>query len=232
MTSGSTDRPRPRFLIADDHAIFAETLKVYLERAYAVVGMVFDGRALVEVALRLKPEVIIADVAMPILNGLEAARRIKERAPNIRFVFLTMRDDPNLAAAALELGPVAFVLKHSTGPELMEAIDHVLRGKSYLTPKLRSENWAAAKVRARQFTKELTPRQKDIVQLFAEGRPIKQIAGVLNLSEKTVEFHKHHIMEAFNLKSNAELVLFALKSGLISVDPLLPEQARAARGRG
>jgi DNA-binding NarL/FixJ family response regulator len=232
METVSPDRSRLRFLIADDHVIFADALRVYLERVYRVVGVVSDGRTLIEAALNQKPDVIVADVAMPVLNGLDAARRIKAQVPNMKFIFLTMRDDPNLAAAALELGPVAFVLKHSTGPELMEAIDHVLRGKSYLTPKLRSENWAAAKVRARQFTKELTPRQKDIVQLFAEGRPIKQIAGVLNLSEKTVEFHKHHIMEAFNLKSNAELVLFALKAGLISVDPLLPEQARAARGRG
>jgi DNA-binding NarL/FixJ family response regulator len=223
---------RPRFLIADDHAIFAESLRVYLERTYLVVGVVSDGRALVEEALKLRPEVIIADVAMPILNGLDAARRIKEQAPNIKFVFLTMRDDPNLAAAALELGPIAFVLKHSTGTELLKAIDSVLRGKSYLTPKLRAEDWIATKARARQFTKDLTTRQREIVQLFAEGRSMKEIAGLLNLSEKTVEFHKHHIMEAFNLRSNAGLILFALKHGLISVDPEPLGRARAARHGG
>jgi DNA-binding NarL/FixJ family response regulator len=126
-------------------------------------------------------------------------------------------------------GPsTAFVLKHSTGPELREAIEQVLRGKSYLTPKLRAQDWVAEKARARQFAKELTPRQKDIVQLFAEGRSIKQIADVLELSEKTVEFHKHHIMEAFNLKSNAELVLFAVKHGLVSVDAQLSGYTRAA----
>jgi DNA-binding NarL/FixJ family response regulator len=231
MENVSPDSSRLRFLIADDHVIFAEALRAYLERVYRVVGVVSDGRALIEAALNLRPDVIVVDVAMPVLNGLDAARRIKEQVPNMKFIFLTMRDDPNLAAAALELGPVAFVLKHSTGPELLEAIDLVRRGKPYLTPKLRAENWAATKARARQFTKELTPRQKDIVQLFAEGRPIKQIARVLDLSEKTVEFHKHHIMEAFHLKSNAELVLFALKSRLISVDSELPEQARAAHGR-
>ena len=225
------DRSRLRFLIADDHAIFAETLRVYLERVYRVVGVVPDGRALIEAALDLKPDVIVVDVAMPVLNGLDAARRIKEQAPNMKFIFLTMRDDPNLAAAALELGTIAFVLKHSTGPELLEAIDHVLHGKSYLTPKLRAENWAATKARARQFIKDLTPRQKDIVQLFAEGRSMKQIAGLLNLSEKTVEFHKHHIMEAFNLKSNAELILFALKQGLISVEVEPLVHARAAHNR-
>ena len=224
----SMERCRPRFLIADDHAIFAEALKGYLERTYPVVGVVSDGRALIEAAIRLRPEGIVVDVAMPILNGLDAARRIKEQAPNIKFIFLTMRDDPNLAAAALELGPIAFVLKHSTGTELLKAIDNVLHGKSYLTAKLRADDWVATRERARQFAKELTPRQRDIVQLFAEGRPIKQIAGLLNLSEKTVEFHKRHIMEAFNLKSNAELILFALKHGLISVDPEPSARARAA----
>jgi DNA-binding NarL/FixJ family response regulator len=228
----STDRSLPRFLIADDHAIFAEALRVFLERTYPVVGVVSDGRALIEAALRLRPEVLVVDVAMPILNGLDAALRIKERAPNTKFIFLTMREDPNLAAAALELGPVAFVLKHSTGTELLKAIDSVLHGKPYLTAKLRADDWVAAKARARQFAKELTPRQRDIVQLFAEGRPMKEIAGLLNLSEKTVEFHKHHIMEAFNLKSNAELVLFALKHGLISVDPEPPAHARAAHNAG
>jgi len=130
-----------------------------------------------------------------------------------------MRDDPNLAAAALELGPIAFVLKHSGGQELLTAIDHVLHGKAYVTPKLRAEDWVATRARARQFSKELTTRQRDIVQLLAEGRAIKEIAGLLNLSEKTVEFHKHHIMESFNLKSNAALVLFALQRDLISIHP-------------
>jgi len=144
---------------------------------------------------------------------------------------LTMYDDPNLAAAALELGSVGFVLKHSGGPELLKAIDHVLHGKPYVTPKLRAEDWVASQVRARHFSSELTPRQRDVVQLFGEGRPIKEIAGVLNLSTKTVEFHKHHIMETFNLRSNADLVLFALQHGLISVDTE-PPLAKAARGRG
>jgi DNA-binding NarL/FixJ family response regulator len=228
METVSRDRSRQRLLIADDHAIFAEALKIYLERAYQVVGMVSDGRALIEAALKLKPEVIVVDVAMPILNGLDAARRIKELTPNVKFIFLTMQVDPNLAAAALELGPVAFILKSSTGTELLRAIDLVLHGKSYLTPQLKADDWVAARVRARQFTKELTPRQREIVQLFAEGRPMKEIAWMLNLSEKTVEFHKHHIMEAFNLKSNAGLILFALKHGLVSVDPEPNTHAGAA----
>jgi DNA-binding NarL/FixJ family response regulator len=222
----------PRFLIADDHPMFAEALRVYLERTYPVVGLVSDGRALIEAALRLRPEVIIVDVAMPILNGLDAVRRIKEHAPNVKIIFLTMRDDPNLAAAALELGPVAFVLKHSSGKELLKSIDHVLHGKSYVTPRLRANDWVAMRARARQFSKPLTQRQREIAQLFAEGRPVKEIAGLLNLSEKTVEFHKHNIMVAFNLKSNAELVLFALKHGLIVADPGPSVHPQAAHHKG
>ena len=220
---------RPRFLIADDHAMFAETLRGYLERKYQVVAIVSDGSSLVREAIRLLPDVIVVDVGMPLLNGLDAARRIRELTPKIKFVFLTMQDDSNLAAAAMELGPVGFVLKHSSGPELLKAIEHVLNGRPYLTPKLRAEDWVVTKARARQYSKELTPRQREMVQMFAEGRPMKEIAALSNLSEKTVEFHKHHIMESFCLKNNAELVLFALKHHLISVPPELVEQVRTLR---
>ena len=216
MENFKDSKSRPRLLLADDHAVFSDALRLYLEKDFDIVGVVADGRALVDEANKIKPDVNIVDVGMPLLNGLDAARRIKETAPKIKFVFLTMQDDPNLAAAALELGPVAFVLKHSAGSELLAAINQVLRGHSYLTPKLRPSDWVEARARARQFSKELTPRQRDIVQLFAEGRPMKEIAGFLNLSEKTVEFHKHHIMVAFNLKNNADLVLFALSHGLIA----------------
>src|ERR1700756_4183660 len=208
----------PRLLLADDHAIFSDALRLYLQKDFNVVGVVSDGRTLIDEAIRIEPDVIIVDVGMPLLNGLDAAKRIRKLAPKIKFIFLTMQDDPNLAAAALELGAVAFVLKHSAGPELLEAINEVMRGHSYLTPKLRATDWAEARARARQFCKDMTPRQRDIVQLFAEGRPMKEIAGLLHLSEKTVEFHKHHIMVAFNLKNNADLVLFALGQGLIAPD--------------
>jgi DNA-binding NarL/FixJ family response regulator len=219
MESVHSNPPRTRILIADDHAIFVDALCVYLEKTFTVIGTVADGRALLAAAVRLRPDVIVTDFAMPLLNGLDAARRIREQVPNVRFVFLSMYDDVNLAAAAVELGRVAFVLKSSGGRELLKAIEEILHGRCYLTPKLRAEDWVAAKARARQFSKELTKRQRDFVQLFAEGRPMKEIAAVLDLSEKTVEFHKHHIMEVFNLKSNADLVLFGLKHGLIAVDP-------------
>jgi DNA-binding NarL/FixJ family response regulator len=210
---------RQRFLIADDHAIFAEALRVYLEKTYTVVGVVLDGRAMVDSAVRLRPDVIIADVGMPLLNGFDAAKRVRVQVPTVKFVFLTMQNNPNLAAATLGLGAIAFVLKHSAGSELLKAIDHVLRGRTYMTPKLQADDWVETATRARQFTKELTPRQREIVQLFAEGRPNKEVAGLLDLSEKTVEFHKQHIRQSFNLHSNADLVLFAVKQGLISVKP-------------
>lgn len=227
MPSIPTEGFRWRLLIADDHAMFAETLRVYLEKVYQVVAVVSDGYSLVKETARLAPDAIVVDVGMPHLNGLDAARRIKDSAPRTKFVFLTMQDDPNLAAAAMELGPVGFVLKHSSGPELLKAIEHVLNGRPYLTPKLRAHDWAAAHARARQHSKEMTPRQREIVQMFAEGSTMKQIAAALDLSEKTVEFHKHHIMETFSIKNNAELVLFALKHHLISVPP---EPARHVRG--
>jgi DNA-binding NarL/FixJ family response regulator len=211
---------RPQILIADDHLVFAEGLRLLLEKQFAVVGTVADGRALITEALRLTPDVIVADIGMPLLNGLDAANRVLQRLPNVKVIFLTMQDDPNLAAAALELGSAGFVLKHSAGSELLTAIDHVLHGESYVTPKLRPNDWVQQKTRARQHSRHLTQRQREIVQLCAEGRPLKEIAGRLNLSEKTVQFHKYHIMETFNLKSNADLVLFALKEGLISLDPL------------
>jgi DNA-binding NarL/FixJ family response regulator len=210
---------RPRLLLADDHAMFAEAMCVYLDKKFNVVGVVADGRAMLEEAIRLKPDVIVTDVAMPLLNGLDAARRIKKQVPNVKFVFLTMLDDANLAAAALEIGPVAFVLKRSGGRELLRGIEQILHGRSYIAPELRAEDWVALKTRARQFSRDLTKRQRDVVQLFAEGRSIREIAGILDLSEKTVEFHKHHIMEAFHIKNNADLVLFGLKRGLISIHP-------------
>jgi DNA-binding NarL/FixJ family response regulator len=219
MENVSARRTGPHLLIADDHAMFAETLRVYLEKTFTVVGVVMDGRAMVTEAIRLRPDLIVADVGMPMLNGLDAARKIKEQVPNIKFVFLTMRDDPNLAAAALQLSPIGFVLKHSTGPELLKAVDHVLHGQSYVTPKLRAEDWVATKARARQYSKAMTPRQTEITQLLAEGRSMKAIAYILALSEKTVEFHKHQIRESFNLHSTADLVLFAVKQGLVSIKP-------------
>lgn len=210
---------RPHLLIADDHAIFLEALECFLRKKYVVTGTVTDGRSLVTEAIRLKPDIIILDVGMPLLNGLDAARRIREQIPGIRLVFLTMLENAQLAAAALELGNTGFVLKHATAGELVTAIEQVWRGEPYISPALQSGPSVEHKNQASQSSKNLTPRQRDIVQLFAEGYGLKEIAERLNLSLKTIEFHKHHIMAEFNLKSNAHLVLLAVEKGLIAINP-------------
>ncbi len=207
---------RLRVLIADDHSVVAEGLRSLLEKRYDVIGIVRDGRELLVKAPELKPDVIVLDIGMPLLNGLGAAERLKSSLPQAKLVFLTMNDDPNLAAAALNLGAVGYVLKHAAASELLKAVSEVLQGRAYVTANLRAENWAVRETRARQFSKELTRRQQEVLQLLAEGRPMKEVADILKLSEKTVMFHKYQIMHAFNLKNNAELVLFALKRHLIS----------------
>jgi DNA-binding NarL/FixJ family response regulator len=205
---------RPRVLIADDHSIVADGLRSVLEKRCDVIGIVGDGRQLLIEAPKLKPDVIVLDIGMPFLNGLDAAERLKPLLPGVKFVFLTMKDDPNLAAAALNLGAVGYVLKHSAVSELWKAVSEVLQGKSYVTAKLQAGDWATREARAQQLSKDLTPRQKDVLQLLAEGRRTKEIADILNVSERTVMFHKYHMMKVFNLKSNADLV--ALKHHLIS----------------
>lgn len=208
---------RPRVLLADDHSMMAECLRSLLEdNGHDVVGVVSDGRALMTAALELRPDVVILDVGMPLMNGFDAALRLRESLPKTKIVFLTMREDPNLAAAVLSLGPLGYVLKHSAASELFLAITAVMSGKPYVTPRLKPENWAVRETRARLFSKDLTSRQREVLQLLAEGRPMKEVGGILNVSEKTVMFHKYHIMKSFNLKNNADLVLLALKEDLIS----------------
>jgi DNA-binding NarL/FixJ family response regulator len=224
--SPSSAHQRPRFLIADDHAIFADALRLLLDQRYEVVGVVTDGQELVTAAAQLNPDVIVVDIGMPLLNGFDAAQRIRERFPTIKIVFLTMQNDPNLAAAASQLGNIGFILKQQAATELLTAIDCVLDGKSYITPRLRCDDWVEVKSRAQHFGKTLTPRQKDIIQMSAEGRPHKEIAARLCLSEKTIQFHKYHIMQQYGLKSSSDLVLFALKQGLIVLDPYAPGDLR------
>jgi DNA-binding NarL/FixJ family response regulator len=231
MEKRAPDTTRPRVLIADDHLIFAKTLGDFLEKSFSVIGVVTDGRAMVDEVTKQRPDVVVSDIAMPLMNGLEAARRIRELVPDVKFVFLTMQDDPNLAAAALELGRVAFVLKLCDGPELLKALTLVLHGKSYVTPQLRPEDWVEARTRARQLSKELTSRQREIVQMLAEGRALKEIADILSLSFKTIQFHKQRVMRCFNLKNNADMVLFALKRGIISVDPKPQLPSKKKHGR-
>jgi len=199
---------RIRVLLADDHKMVAEQLCSLLEKRCDVIGVVQNGRELVDAAPGLKPDVIVLDISMPGLNGLDAARQLTHSLPGARFVFLTMHDDAELAAAALHLGAVGYVLKQVAASELLLAISEVVQGRSYVTPRLR---WEGGGVAPRQVTKELTPRQREVLQLISEGRSIKEIADILNVSEKTIEFQKYHIMQTFDLESNADLVSFAVK---------------------
>ena len=215
MSETHKSSSRTRILLADDHAMVVEGLRALLQNTYEIVGVAADGRAMLEVACKLHPDVIVVDVTMPSLNGLDAAERLITLLPNVKLVFLTMQDNSNLAAAALRLGAVGYVLKHSAASELMMAISAVLEGKSYVTPKLRPENWAVREARAQQYSKELTPRQREVLQLLAEGRGMKEIAAILEVSNRTIMYHKYHIMQEFNLKNNADIVLFAIKQHLI-----------------
>ncbi|HZD32073.1 MAG TPA: response regulator transcription factor [Candidatus Angelobacter sp.] len=207
---------RPRILLADDHAIVAEALRLLLSDQYEVVGVAGDGRVLVSKAHELKPDLVVADIGMPALNGLDAAEQLKFTMPNVRFVFLTMMDDPELATAALRMAPVGFVLKHSAADELLKAIDDVLHGRTYVTPRIKRQTEAVADRQPRGEATKLTPRQRDVLQQFAKGHSTKEIADILQISERTVEFHKYHVMNEFNAHSPAALVLLALKNGLIS----------------
>jgi len=215
MPSDKKATNRPRILIADDHAVFTEALRLFLEKSYDVVGFAQDGRELLEKAPFLNPDLVILDIGMPMLNGVDAARRLLQLIPKVKIVFMTMYEDANLVAAACSVGKVGFVLKHSHPSELLSAIEAVLKNQSYASSKIRRTDWKDQADRARHFGAELTPRQAEIVQLLAEGRAPKEIAALLNVSLKTVMFHKYHVMDIFNLKSNADVVLFALKKGLI-----------------
>jgi DNA-binding NarL/FixJ family response regulator len=180
-----------------------------------IVDVVTDGHALRSKAQELKPDLIVVDIGMPGLSGMEAAQQIKLSIPAMRFVFLTMMEDRNLAAAALRLAPVGYVLKHSAASELTTAIHEVLAGRSFLTQRMRNNGPLVAADLKSSVGKRLTPRQCDVLKLLAAGHLMKEVAGILQVSEKTVEFHKYQIMHSYRIRSNAELVLFALKNGLV-----------------
>jgi len=209
---------RPRVLLADDHRMVAEALKSLLTAEFDLVGVVEDGRELVEAAGKLKPDVIVADVTMPHLNGIDALVQLRQGGDRVPVVFLTMHRDATFARRALDAGAAGFVLKHSAPAELVTAIRAALAGKTYLTPQLAGEVLGAMRQgpdRTGDPVGSLTPRQREVLQLLAEGRSAKEIASSLAISTRTVEFHKYQMMEALGLHSNAELIHFAIKHGLV-----------------
>lgn len=208
---------KPRVLVADDHRMVAEGLKSLLAEEFELIGIVEDGRALVKAARELHPEVIVADISMPHLNGIDALVQLKRDNPNVRVVFLTMHRDAAYAHRALEAGAYGFVLKHAAPAELVLALRAALQGRTFITPDLAGELLRSARQgpRTQDPVAAMTPRQREIVQLFAEGKSAKEIASALGLSARTVEDHKYRLMESLGIENSAELVHFAIKHGLL-----------------
>jgi DNA-binding NarL/FixJ family response regulator len=207
---------RPRVLLADDHVLLLEAFRRMLEPAVEVVGAVADGAALVEQALRLEPDLVVADVSMPRMNGLEAARRLRGELPRTRVVFLTVNEDPQLAAEAFALGASGYLLKSSTATELRQAIRSVLAGRRYLSQRLAGGDPDAlpAAATADRPLEQLTLRERDVLKLLAEGLTMKQIGAELGIATRTVAFHKYRMMESLGLRTSAELVSFAVENRL------------------
>jgi DNA-binding NarL/FixJ family response regulator len=205
---------RPSVLIADDHTIVAEGLVKLLSERFDVVGTVADGLALVETAERLRPDVIVSDLNMPSLDGLDALARLRKRGVASKFVILTVHSEPTTAAKALRAGASAYLLKLSAGEELIDAIDEVLNGRTYLAPAITRD--VLAVFEAGQTNEvALTPRQRDVLRLIVQGQRMKEIANSLDLSARTVETHKYEMMRTLGVQSTAELIALAVKRGLV-----------------
>ena len=206
-----------RLIIADDHTLIAEAFQKLLEPTCDVVATVTDGRALLVAARDLRPEVIVLDVAMPLLNGLDAARYIRKMDPSIKLVFVTVSEDPDIAAEAFRAGGSAYLLKRSAGAELLAAIHEVLQGRSYVT-SLVTGGVMQSLMRHRDgedHGRELTTRQCEVLQLIAEGKSMKEVGSILQISTATVAFHKYRIMEQLQIKTTAELIQFAIKHHIV-----------------
>jgi DNA-binding NarL/FixJ family response regulator len=212
---------KARILLADDHTLLLQACEMMLALDYDIPAVFTDGRALVAAAPALKPDAIILDISMPLLNGLDAGRELKKLMPGVKLIFLTMYPDPDLAREAISAGASAYLLKTSAASELEKAIREALKGRLYVTP-------AIAKAMADSFiqnpevkhvSRELTPRQREVLQLLAEGRPMKEAAYILDVSTRTIAFHKYRMMETLGLKSSAELIQFAVAQHLVSQKP-------------
>jgi DNA-binding NarL/FixJ family response regulator len=211
---------RPRILLADDHDIVVEGLRSLLATNFDVVGVAEDGRAMIAAAVKLQPDLIVADIGMPRLNGIEGFLQLRREMPHVKVIFLTMHREIAYARRAIEVGASGFVLKLSATSELVAAIRTALAGNVYITPSLTGELLHAMQGGTRGTedpAEALTSRQREILQLLAEGRSAKEIAGMLWISTRTVEFHKYQMMELLGLHNNTELILFAIRNHLITI---------------
>jgi len=206
---------RTRVMLADDHAIVAQGLATLLKDHFDLVGTVGNGDELIDAARKLRPDVIVADIAMPVLSGLEALRRLKAMRSEAKVIFLTMHADAQLATEAFRAGASGYVLKQSAGEELIAAIREALQGRTYLTPLI-TKDVIANFTETTPPTVKLTPRQREVLRLIAEGRRMKEIAAILELSTRTVETHKYEMMRGLGVESTAELVRYAIQIGLVN----------------
>ena len=209
---------RPRILLADDHVLMAEALRHLLQMEFDVVGTVSDGRALLKAAGELTPDLVVVDIGMPLLNGLDAGEQLKALHPDIKVIFLTQNREPRYAVEAFRRNASGYLLKDSAASELTSAIREALRGRSYVSPAIAKGmlDHPAAADPTSTGARELSSREREVLQLLAEGKSMKEVAALLDISPRTVEFHKYRIMELLGVKTNAELVQYAIKHGLIT----------------
>ena len=210
---------RIRVLLADDHQMLIDALKSVLEPRCEVVGAVTDGHSLLEAAEKLRPDVIVLDIAMPQLNGLDAARKLQQKMPAVKLIFMTMNEDPYLIGEAFRAGASGYLLKQAAGFELIDAIEKVLKGGKYLTSRAAKglTSISLREPKSREHAPGPSGREREVIQLLAEGRTMKEAASVLKITTRTVAAHKYHAMELLQIKTNAELVQYAIKSKIISV---------------
>jgi len=210
--------PKVKLLLADDHAVVAEGLQSLLNDSFEVVGVVHDGRALLEASARLRPDIILTDISMPLMNGLDAIRQIRSQRPDAKIIVLTMHRDTQLAAAAFRAGVSGYLLKVSPSEELIHAVREVAMGRSYVTTLL-AKDLITLLLEAgapQEGSSTLTPRQREVLQLVAEGKTMKEVASILNISPRTAESHKYEIMEVLGVRTTAELVQYAMRMKLIA----------------
>jgi len=216
MTATKTEHHGPRVVLADDHTLLLGALEKLLTPDCDVVGQASDGRMLVSLVKKLKPDVAVLDIAMPLLNGLEAGRQIKHALPDVKLVYLTMQEDSDVAAEAFRVGASAYLLKRSAAAELMTAIRSVMLNRTYVTPLI-AGGLVGSLIRSaeQQPAHEITPRQHEVLQLLAEGFSMKQVAAALNVTPRTVAFHKYQMMRQLDIKTTAELIQFAIRHHVI-----------------
>ena len=210
-----------RVVLADDHTFLLQACAKMLEPEFDVPAIFTDGRALLKAAPALRPDAVVLDIGMPLLNGLDAGKQLKKLLPSVKLIYLTMHEDPGLATEALQAGASAYLLKTSAAAELVKAIHEALKGRVYVTPAIarRLEESFIRNPEGKHASKDLTPRQREVLQLLAEGRPMKEAAFILAVSTRTIAFHKYRMMDQLGLKSSAELIQFAVNQHVVSQQP-------------